>query len=130
MGAAEAASAAVEGGEVARWGTALDWAVALTAGISGLIVILILVSLVVYRGRQTEGGALWLHLLSLGVLPLVVLAIGQFATLEYAAEVHFCGSCHLTMKPYIDDLHSKKSQSLGLSLSFWPMAPSPAPESP
>jgi nitrate/TMAO reductase-like tetraheme cytochrome c subunit len=106
------AEAAVEGGEVARWGTALDWAIALTAGISALIVIAIVVSLFVYRGRQTEGSALWVHLLSLGVLPLFLLAVGNFATLEYATEVQFCGSCHLTMKPYIDDLHNPKSASL------------------
>jgi nitrate/TMAO reductase-like tetraheme cytochrome c subunit len=112
VGTAEAASSAIHGGEVVRWGSALDWAVALTAGISALILIGIVVSLVVYRGRQTEGSALWLHLLSLGVLPLVLLAIGQFATLEYATEVQFCGSCHLTMKPYIDDLRNPKSASL------------------
>ena len=111
VGAAEAATTA-HGGEVVRWGSAVDWAVALTAGISALILILIVVSLVVFRGRQTEGSALWVHLLSLGVLPLVLLAIGQFATLEYATEVQFCGSCHLTMKPYIDDLHNPKSASL------------------
>ncbi len=109
---AEAADVAGQGGEVVRWGTALDWAVTLTAGISGIIVLCILASLIFYRGRQTEGSALWLHLLSLGVLPLVLLAIGNFATLEYATEVQFCGSCHLTMKPYIDDLHNPKSQSL------------------
>ena len=65
-----------------RWGSALDWAVAGTAGVSALILILIVVSLVMFRGRQTEGTALWVHLLSLGVLPIVLLGIGQFATLE------------------------------------------------
>jgi nitrate/TMAO reductase-like tetraheme cytochrome c subunit len=111
-GTAEAATSAIHGGEVIRWGSALDWAIALTLGISALIVVGIIVSLVVYRGRQTEGSALWLHLLTLGVLPLGLLAFGNFATLEYATEVQFCGSCHLTMKPYIDDLHNQKSQSL------------------
>ena len=109
---AEAASAAVHGGEAVRWGSALDWAITLTAGISGLILLGILASFLLFRGRQTEGSALWVHLLSLGVLPLVLLAIGNFATLEYATEVQFCGSCHTTMKPYIDDLHNKKSESL------------------
>ncbi len=113
LGTAEAAGAvAPHGGEVIRWGTALDWAIALTAGISALIVILIVTSLIVFRGRQTEGNALWVHLLSLGVLPMVLLATGNFATLEYATEVQFCGSCHLTMKPYIDDLRNPKSTSL------------------
>ena len=111
VGTAEAASN-VHGGEVARWGTALDWAMVLTAGISALILLGIIASLLVFRGRQTEGSALWVHLLCLGVLPLGLLAVGNFATLEYATEVQFCGSCHLTMKPYIDDLHNPKSESL------------------
>src|SRR5262245_46933055 len=109
---AEAASSAIHGGEVVRWGSALDWAIALTLGISALIVLGIVVSLFVFRGRQTEGSALWVHLLTLGVLPFGLLAFGNFATLEYATEVQFCGSCHLTMKPYIDDLYNKKSESL------------------
>ena len=99
-------------GEALKWGTALDWAITLTTGLSALILACILVSLIVYRGRQTEGTALWLHLLSLGIFPLLLLAVGNFAVLEYAKEVRFCGSCHRTMKPYIDDLHNLKSQSL------------------
>src|SRR5690349_2876985 len=97
--------------------SALDWSVALTAGLSALILILIGVSLFAYRGRQTEGGALWLHLLALAVLPVFLLAIGNFAVLEYAKEERFCGSCHKTMKPFIDDLHDGKSDSLA-SLHF------------
>jgi len=99
-------------GEALRWGSALDWAITLTIGLSVLILICILVSLIVYRGRQTEGSALWLHLLSLGISPLFLLAVGNFAVIEYAKEVRFCGACHLTMKPYIDDLHSTKGKSL------------------
>ena len=95
-----------------KWGSALDWAIALTIGVSSLILICILLSLVVYRGRQTEGNALWLHLLSLGIFPLLLLAVGNFSVLEYAKEDRFCGACHLTMKPYIDDLHDAKSRSL------------------
>lgn len=100
------------GGEPLRWGSALDWAIVLTVGVSVLILICILLSLVVYRGRQTEGNALWLHLLSLGIFPLMLLAVGNFSVLEYTKEERFCGSCHLTMKPYIDDLHNGKSRSL------------------
>ncbi len=99
-------------GETLKWGTALDWAITLTIALSALILACILVSLIVYRGRQTEGTALWLHLLSLGIFPLLLLAVGNFAVLEYAKEVRFCGSCHRTMKVYIDDLHNPKSQSL------------------
>ena len=107
-----ASEAGATSGEPLRWGSALDWAMALTIGLSALILICILVSLVVYRGRQTEGNALWLHLLSLGIFPLLLLAVGNFSVLEEAKEERFCGSCHLTMKPYIDDLHNAKSQSL------------------
>jgi nitrate/TMAO reductase-like tetraheme cytochrome c subunit len=99
-------------GEALKWGTALDWAITLTIALSALILACILVSLIVYRGHQTEGSALWLHLLSLGIFPLLLLAVGNFAVLEYAKEVRFCGSCHRTMKVYIDDLHNPKSQSL------------------
>ena len=99
-------------GEPLRWGSALDWAIVLTIGVSGLILMCILLSLVAYRDRQTEGNALWLHFLSLGILPLLLLAVGNFAVLEYAKEERFCGTCHLTMKPYIDDLHNGKSRSL------------------
>lgn len=99
-------------GEALRWGSALDWAITLTITLSALILICILVSWVVYRGRQIEGNALWLHLLALGIFPLFLLAVGNFAVLEYATEMRFCGTCHLTMKPYIDDLHNPKSQSL------------------
>jgi nitrate/TMAO reductase-like tetraheme cytochrome c subunit len=101
-----------DGAEPLRWGSALDWAIALSIGVSGLILICLLVSLVVFRGRQTEGNALWLHLLSLGIFPLLLLAVGNFSVLEYSKEERFCGSCHLTMQPYIDDLHNDKSRSL------------------
>ncbi len=99
-------------GEALKWGSALDWAITLTIILSALILACILISLILYRGRQTEGSALWLHLLSLGIFPLLLLAVGNFTVLEYAKEVHFCGSCHRTMKVYIDDLHNPKSQSL------------------
>lgn len=109
---AAAAEVAPAGGTAVRWGTALDWSITLTIGLSALILLCILVSLIVYRGRQTEAGALWLHLLSLGIFPLFLMAVGNFAALEYAKEVRFCGTCHLTMKQYVDDLHNPKSQSL------------------
>ena len=95
-----------------RWGTALDWAITLTIGLSALILICILVSRTIYRGRQTEGSALWLHLLSLGIFPLSLLVVGNFAVLEYATETRFCGACHLAMQPYIDDMHNANSTTL------------------
>jgi cytochrome c nitrite reductase small subunit len=99
-------------GEGLRWGSALDWAMTLTIGLSGLILTCIVVSRILYSGRQTEGSALWLHLLSLGVFPLSLLVVGNFAVLEYAKEDRFCGACHLTMKPYIDDMRVANGKSL------------------
>jgi len=95
-----------------RWGTALDWAVILTVVLAVLIVAAVVAARIVYRGRQTEGSALWLHLIALGIFPLFLLACGTFATLEYAKETQFCAACHLTMKPYIDDLRAPKGTSL------------------
>jgi mono/diheme cytochrome c family protein/nitrate/TMAO reductase-like tetraheme cytochrome c subunit len=95
-----------------KWGSSLDWAIVLTIVVSGLILCCIVASIVVYRGRQAEGNALWLHLLSLGIFPLMLLAVGNFSVLEYAKEDRFCGTCHLAMKPYMDDLRSAQSRSL------------------
>ena len=92
-----------------KWGSWLDWGILLSVGISVAILGCILLSLVAFRGRQTEGNALWLHLLSLGILPLLLLAVGNFTSLEYAKEVQFCGTCHT---PYIDDMRSSRSRSL------------------
>ncbi len=100
-----------------RWGSALDWSITLSIALGVLILACIVVSRFLYRDRQTEGSALWLHLLGLGIFPLFLLAVGNFAVLEGATEVKFCGACHLTMKPFIDDLHNQKSQSLA-SLHF------------
>jgi len=99
-------------GEPVRWGSAQDWAIGISLGISVLVLVGILVSLVFFRGRQTYGNALWLNLLALAVLPLVLIPIGNFAVFETATEVKFCGTCHLVMKPYVDDLHNVKSDSL------------------
>ncbi|MGH7334544.1 MAG: NapC/NirT family cytochrome c [Candidatus Rokuibacteriota bacterium] len=98
--------------DMLRWGDALDWATVLMLGVSALILVCIAVSLVLYRGRQTEGSALWLHLLSLCVLPIGLLAVGNFVVLEHSKEVRFCGACHVVMKPYVDDLHKAGGESL------------------
>ena len=95
-----------------RWGTTLGWAMALTIILSITILVIIVASRILYRGRLTEGTAMWLHLVGLGVLPLGLLAVGNFATLEYAKEERFCAACHLTMAPYVADLANPRSQSL------------------
>lgn len=100
------------GGPPLKWGSALDWARAITIGLSVLILVGIVVSLIVFRDRQAEGNALWVHLLSLGIFPLLILPFGNFAVLEEAKQVRFCAACHVVMKPYMDDMHDPGSQSL------------------
>ncbi len=93
-------------------GTSLDWAMGLTIAVSAIILVGIVVARLRYGGLQTEGNVLWLHLLALGVFPLFLLVVGNFAALEYSKKRVFCGTCHAPMKPYTDDLRNPKSQSL------------------
>jgi len=65
-----------------------------------------------YRGRLTEGGARLIHLLSLAILPLVMLPFANITVLEYTKQVNFCGSCHLAMQPYLNDMMKPGQQSL------------------
>ena len=99
-------------GNASQWGSWTDLSIASTIGVSVLILAGILLSLILFRGRQTERQALWLHLLFLGIFPILLLAVDNFATLEYTKEVQFCGSCHQTMQPYVDDLRNPQSRSL------------------
>ena len=99
-------------GETYRWGSALDWGVILTTALCVLILAGVIAARIVYRNRQTEGNALWVHLLALGIFPLFLLVFGNFTMLEYATQERFCATCHLTMQPYVDDLHNPDSKSL------------------
>ena len=99
-------------GVVLRWGTTLDWSMTITTITCVLILAGILLSLLLFRGRQTEGNALWLHLLALGILPMFLLPIGNFTVLEYAKEERNCSSCHLVLQAYVDDMRNTKSESL------------------
>jgi nitrate/TMAO reductase-like tetraheme cytochrome c subunit len=78
--------------------------------IAGMAVVLY--SLFRYRGR-IRGTASWV-LLSTGVLviPLISALVGTVLVLERAKQVEFCASCHLAMKPYVDDLKNAPSNSL------------------
>jgi cytochrome c-type protein NapC len=99
------------------WGTALDWAIWTTVIVSALILALIILGRFRYRGAQMAPNALWFHLVALGVFPLMLLIVGNFAALEYSTTQKFCGSCHVTMQAYIADLQRPKGMSLA-SLHF------------
>jgi nitrate/TMAO reductase-like tetraheme cytochrome c subunit len=92
-----------------QWGSWLDWGVLCTIGIAVAILGGIVVARLRFKDRQTEGNALWLNFLSLGILPLSLFAVGSFTSFEYAKEVQFCGTCHAT---YITDMQHTESPSL------------------
>ena len=111
-GVAHAAQIDPVHGVVPRWGTTLDWAITITIVLCVLILAGILLSRILFRGRQTEGIALWFHLLTLGVMPLFLLVIGNFAVLEYAKEERNCSGCHRVLKTYEMDMKNPASDSL------------------
>jgi cytochrome c nitrite reductase small subunit len=79
----------------------------LTIGIA-----VVLLSLLRYRGRLAGRGS-WLALVTgVGVVPLASIAIGSLLVFARAERVEFCGSCHLAMKPYVDDMLDPASDSL------------------
>jgi nitrate/TMAO reductase-like tetraheme cytochrome c subunit len=95
-----------------RWGSWVDWGILLTLILCVTILALIVATRVFYRHRLTRGRARLLHLLSLGVLPLVMLPFANFTVMEYTKQVSFCGSCHVVMQPYLDDMMRPGRQSL------------------
>lgn len=83
--------------------------------LTGLIVagaLLVIYSLLRYRGN-TSGIASWAVLiLGAAIIPLVVSSAGGVLVMERSQRVELCNSCHLAMKPYVDDMKNPKSQSL------------------
>lgn len=83
--------------------------------LAGLIVVgvaLVLYSLVRYRGK-TAGWASWgVLILGAGLVPVVVSSAGGVLVFQRSQRVGLCNSCHLAMKPYVDDMKNPKSQSL------------------
>jgi hypothetical protein len=94
------------------WGSWVDWGILLTLILCLIILALIIVTRVFYRQRLTDGGAQLLNLLSLAILPLILLPFANFTVMEYTKQVNFCGSCHLAMQPYLNDMMTPGHQSL------------------
>jgi len=73
---------------------------------------LLLWSLLRYRGRDV-GAASWAFLLAgTCVFPMMLTGAGTILVFERVRTVQLCGSCHLTMKSYVDDMMNPKSNSL------------------
>lgn len=69
-------------------------------------------SLFRYRGRDV-GAISWGFLIAgTSVFPMMLTGVGTILALERVRTVQLCGSCHLTMKSYVDDMMNPKSSSL------------------
>ena len=75
-------------------------------------IVLVLYSLIRYRG-QIEGALSWGFLIT-GVvaLPMTSIMMGMILVFERAERVEFCGSCHLAMQAYVRDIENLRSESL------------------
>lgn len=74
---------------------------------------LVLFSLIrVFRGHIL--GALFKTLLVVSVVmvPLLAVSTGMLLVFSRAERVEFCATCHLTMKPYVEDMKNPKSEGL------------------
>jgi cytochrome c nitrite reductase small subunit len=83
--------------------------------LAGLIVagvVLVLFSLVRYRGNTAGPWSWGILVVGAGILPVVVSGAGGVLVFERSQRVGLCNSCHLTMKPYVDDMKNPNSKSL------------------
>ena len=73
---------------------------------------LVLFSLFRYRGRDV-GPISWGFLIAgTCVFPMILSGFGTILVVERVKTVQLCGSCHLTMKSYVDDMMNPNSNSL------------------
>jgi nitrate/TMAO reductase-like tetraheme cytochrome c subunit len=79
---------------------------------SAAAAVLVVLLLIFFQRRLTEGLLKLSAFVGLLVLPMISLALGNLVGLEQAKKVEFCGSCHLTMAPYVSDLRAPESTSL------------------
>ncbi len=82
------------------------------AGVLVLGVVIVLYSLVRYRGRTARAASWGFLALGVGILPLLSSGVGTVLVFERAERVEFCQSCHLTMNAFVTDMKNPKSNSL------------------
>lgn len=73
---------------------------------------LVLYTLLRHRGIIAGPVAWGLLIAGTGVLPLVMTGMGMTLVFERVKTVQLCGSCHLTMKAYVDDMENPQSRSM------------------
>jgi nitrate/TMAO reductase-like tetraheme cytochrome c subunit len=92
-------------------GSALAWGVWICIVLCVLILAAIILSRVFWPAQIASDDALWIHLLALGIMPMLLLPFLSFTAFEASNQEHLCGSCH-TMAPYARELHDPKSKRL------------------
>lgn len=106
VGRAQQEAARFQQDPVERIGVRLLVALAITG--TGVAVY----SLFKYKGAAV-GPFSWALLIAGAVAaPLLISGVGTILVFERAERVEFCASCHLTMRPFIDDMTDPKSNSL------------------
>lgn len=83
--------------------------------LTGILIVaigLVLYSLVRYRGRIAGPVSWGLLIAGVLILPSISLLFGTLLVFERAERVEFCASCHLTMRPYVEDMKNLQSASL------------------
>lgn len=83
--------------------------------LAGLILLgmaLVAYSLIRYRGTAAGPVSWGILALGAGILPMIVSSAGGVLVVERSQRVGLCNSCHVAMKPYVDDMKNPKSQSM------------------
>ncbi len=92
--------------------TGVELAKNLGLGLGVLTLALIIYTFLVHRKSPLSQTARWLHFLSLCIIPVILLFLGNLVAYEEAKELEFCASCHPVMDPYVNDLRDPKSTNL------------------
>ncbi|MEW6299016.1 MAG: NapC/NirT family cytochrome c [Thermodesulfobacteriota bacterium] len=93
-------------------GDAVDWAGSLTLILSASILIITLLVAILERRRGRPALISSLRFTGLCVLPVLILFLGSFTTLEGAKRTEFCHSCHSAMDLYVSDMRDTSSTTL------------------
>jgi cytochrome c nitrite reductase small subunit len=81
-------------------------------GLMGLGIVILLYSMVRYRGRLTGAAATTLAVAGVIIIPIAASGLGTVLVFERAEKVEFCASCHLTMQTFVTDMTNSNSDSL------------------
>jgi nitrate/TMAO reductase-like tetraheme cytochrome c subunit len=81
-------------------------------GLMVLGIVILLYSLLRYRGRMAGTVATTLAIAGVVIIPIAASGLGTVLVFERAEKVEFCASCHLTMQTFVDDMTNPQSESL------------------